>query len=259
MKHGLILLCAAALCSAACGGSSSNSSTASGSPGNSIAPSQSASATAATHAPQSALLAGNAHPEFPAGVAGRVSIVYQAPIQLQSNGTSVPIVFRNNTNSAIAHVDVSAAAKNPAGKIIASGSSQGTDPSAVQPGQWAFAYIYFEPGTALASNDTLSFTFQSTPASADSFNTAAIQVTQANLSGSSIAGGVQNTTGHPVQGPISVNAYCLNSSDDPTTVITGFTSSSSGDLAPGATDSFQLNVYDKRCSSFLVGASGYYK
>ena len=250
MKRELIL-CAAALCSAACGGSSSNSSTASGSPGNSTAPSQSATATAAAHAPQSALLAGNAHPEFPAGVAGRVSIVYQAPIQLQSNGTSVPIVFRNNTGAAIAHVDVSAAAKNPAGKIIASGSSQGTDPSAVQPGQWAFAYIY--------NNDTLSFTFQSTPASADSFNTAAIQVTQANLSGSSIAGGVQNTTGHPVQRPISVNAYCLNSSGDPTTVITGFTSSSSGDLAPGATDSFQLNVYDQRCSSFLVGASGYYK
>jgi hypothetical protein len=213
---------------------------------------------AVTAAPQSSLLAGNAHPKYPGGAPGQVSVVYQAPIQPQSVGTSVPIVFRNNTSAAIAHVDISATAKDPAGKIVASGSSQGTDPSTVQPGQWAFAYIYFQPGTELAANDTLSFSFQTMPASTDPFNTAAIQVTQANLSGSSIAGGVQNTTGHPVQGPISVHAYCLNSSGDPTSAITGFTSSSSGNLAPDAADSFQLDLNDQSCPSFLVGASGYY-
>jgi hypothetical protein len=189
---------------------------------------------------------------------GQVSVVYQAPIQPQSVGTSVPIVFRNNSNAAIAHVDISAAAKDSTGKIVASGASQGTDPSTVQPGQWAFAYIYFDPGAKLAVNDTLSFSFQTTPASTESFNTAAIQVTQANPSGSSIVGGVQNTTGHPVQGPISVHAYCLNSAGDPTSVVTGFTSSSSGNLAPDATDSFQLDLYGQSCPSFLVGASGYY-
>jgi hypothetical protein len=77
--------------------------------------------------------------------------VYQGPIQPQSGGTSVPIVFRNNTSTAIAHVDVSAAAKDPTGKIVASGASQGTDPATVQPGQRAFAYIYFDPGTKLAA------------------------------------------------------------------------------------------------------------
>lgn len=188
---------------------------------------------------------------------GQVSVVYQAPIQPQSFGTSVPIVFRNNSNAAIAHVDISAAAKDSAGKIVASGASQGTDPSTVQPGQWAFAYIYFGP-SKLAVNDTLSFSFQTTPASTESFNTAAIQVTQASPSGSSIAGGVQNTTGHPVQGPISVHAYCLNSAGDPTSVVTGFTSGSSGNLALDATDSFQLDLYGQSCPSFLVGASGYY-
>jgi hypothetical protein len=184
--------------------------------------------------------------------------VYRAPIQPQPVGTSVPIVFRNNTSAAIAHVDVSATAKDPTGKIVASGSSQRTDPSTVQPGQWAFAYIYFDPGTKLAANDTLSFSFQTMPASTDSFNTAAMRVTQANLSGSSIAGGVQNTTGHPVEGPISVHAYCLNSAGDPTSVVTGFTSRSSGNLAPNATDSFQLDLFDKSFPSFLVRAAGYY-
>jgi len=217
-----------------------------------------ASAAPATAAPQSTLLAGNAHPQYSGGAAGQVSVVYQAPIEPQSTGTSVPIVFRNNTSAAIAHVEVAATAKDPTGKIVASGSSQGTEPSTVQPRQWALGYIYFEPGTKLAANDTLSFSFQTMPASTDSYNTAALQVTQANLSGSSIAGGVQNATGHAVQGPISVHAYCLNSSGDPTSVVTGFTSSSSGNLAPDATDSFQLDLYDQSCPSFLVGASGYY-
>jgi hypothetical protein len=261
VKYGLILMCVVALSTAACGGSSSNSSTTSSSSSNSAAPSQSATAATSANDPQSTLLAGNAHPKYPAGVPDRISVVYQAPIQIQpqSVGTSVPIVFRNNTRAAIAHVDISATAKDPGGKIVASGSSQGTDPSAVQPGQWAFAFIYFESGTALAANDTLSFGFQSMPASTDSFNTAAIQVTQANLSGSSIAGGVQNTTGHSAEGPVSVHAYCLNSAGDPKSVVGGFTSSSTGDLASNATDSFQLDLYDQSCPSFLVGASGYYK
>lgn len=259
MKHRLILVCAVSLSVAACSSSSSDSPTTSSSSSSSAAqPQSSTTATAATHALQSTLLAGNVHPKYPRGTQGQVSVVYQAPIQPQSAGTAVPIVFRNNTSTAIAHVDVSATAKDPAGKIVASGASQGTDPSTVQPGQWALAYIYFDPGTKLAVNDTLSFSFQTMPASTDSFNTAAIQITQVNPSGSSIAGGVQNTTGHPVQGPISVHAYCLNSAGDPMSVVTGFTSSSSGNLAPDATDSFQLDLYDQSCPSFLVGASGYY-
>ena len=253
MKLRLILMCAVSLCVAACG----NSPTVSSSSSSSAAQPQS-SITGAAAAAQSTLLAGNAHPQYPVGAPGQVSVVYQAPIQPQSGGTSVPIVFRNNTSAAIAHVKVSATAKDPAGKIVASGSSQGTDPAAVQPGQWAFAYIYFEPRTELAANDTLSLSGQAIPASTDPFNTAALQVTQANLSGSSIAGGVQNTTGHPVQGPISVHAYCLNSAGDPTSVVTGSTSGLSGNLAPAATDSFQLGLYGQSCPSFLVGASGYY-
>jgi hypothetical protein len=258
VRHRLILVCAVSLCVAACGSSSSDSLPVSSPSSSSAAQPQPSRSAAAPAAPQSALLSGNAHPRYPGGSPGQVSVVYQAPIQPQSTGTLVPIVFRNNTSAAIAHVDVSATAKDPSGKIVASGASQGTDPSTVQPGQWAFAFIYFQSGSDLAANDTLSFSSQTMPESTQSFNTAAIQVIQANLSGSSIAGGVQNETGHPVQGPISVNAYCLNSAGDPTSVVTGFTSSSTGNLAPDATDSFELDLYDQSCSSFLVGASGYY-
>lgn len=258
MKRIPVLLCAASLAITACGSSSPKSSTAPSSPSRTSA---TASATASAAAPvvaQSSLLAGNAHPHYPAGTPGQVSVVYQAPVQPQSNGTSVPIVIRNNTNAAIAHVDITATTKDPSGKIVASGSSQETDPSTIDPGQWGLSFIFYMPGTALAANDTLSFSFQTMPATTSSYNTAAIQVTQANLSGSFISGGVQNTTGHAVQGPVSVNVYCLNSAGDPTSTVGGFTSGSSGNLAVGATDSFQIGLYDQSCPSFLVGASGFY-
>lgn len=256
MKYRLTLMTAGTLFVTACGGLSANSSTSASSPSSIAAAPQ--HATAAT-APQSAFLTGNAHPQYPAGRQGQVSVVYQAPIQPQTVGTLVPVVFRNNTSATIAHVSVSSTAKDRAGKIVASGASQGTDPSVVKSGQWAFAFVYFQPGSALAADDTLSFTFQSMPASTEAFNTAAIRVTQANLSGSTIAGGVQNTTGNPVRGPISVHAYCLDSSGDPASVAIGFTSTLSSGLTSNATDSFQLNLTDQKCSSFLVGASGYYK
>jgi hypothetical protein len=207
-------------------------------------------------------LAGNAHPQFPAGAAGEVSVVYQGPISPQQSGTVVPIVLDNNSSKAVAHVDISSTAKDASGKIVGSGDSQGTSPSVIKPGQWTLAYIYFEPATSLSSSDTLSFNVNTSPADTSSYNTAALQVTQANLSGSSITGGVQNTTGEVVTGPISVEFYCFDAAGHPVYQQRAFTAGStagSGDLAPNATDSFQTNFYDQQCPSFLVGASGYYK
>ena len=204
MRRGIVFFAAASLALVACGSSSSKSSTATSTPPTTpVAP-----ATPTTPAPsptvpvaaQSTYLGGNAHPTYPAGTPGKVSVVYQAPISPQPNGTTtVPIVFRNDTKAGVSHVDISASATDATGKIVASGMSQGTDPSVVQPGQWAYAFIYFAPGTALAATNKLSnFSFNTSPADTSSYNTAPVQVTQANLSGTSIAGGVKNTTGHTV-------------------------------------------------------------
>jgi hypothetical protein len=65
---------------------------------------------------QSTYLGGNANPTYPAGRPGQLSVVYQAPISSSPNGTSVPIVFRNNTKAGVAHVDISATATDMTGK-----------------------------------------------------------------------------------------------------------------------------------------------
>ncbi|MGH9121720.1 MAG: hypothetical protein ACRDYC_07200 [Acidimicrobiales bacterium] len=170
----------------------------------------------------------------------------------------MPIVIRNNTSASLAHVDITASTADPTGKIVASGESQGTDPSVVQPHQWALAYIFYSPGTNLSADDRLTFGFQTSPADTSFYNTAAIQVTQANVSGTSITGAVQSTTGHDVAGPISVNVYCFDQSNNPTYEQGSFTAGS-GDLAAGAMDSFEIDLSQQVCPSYLVGASGYYK
>jgi hypothetical protein len=205
---------------------------------------------------QSTYLGGNANPTYPAGKPGKLSVVFQAPIAPSPYGTSIPIVFRNNTKVGVAHVDISATALDATGKIVGSGSSQGTAPSVVQPGQWAYAYIFFQSLPAAASK-LRGFTFRTSSVTTSFYNTAPIQVTQANLVGTAIAGGVQNTTGHKVNGPISVDVYCLDAAGNPANVHIGFTSGATSGLAPNATDSFQVG-FDGTCSSFLVGASGFY-
>lgn len=258
--RGILFFAAASLALVACS-SSSKSSTATSTPPTT----PTTAAVPTTPAPpvitvpvqaQSSYLGGNAHPTYPAGTAGEVSVVHQAPILPQPNGTSVPIVFRNDTKAGVSHVDISASATDATGKIVGSGSSQGTDPAVVQPGQWGLSFIFFESGPA-ATDKLSNFTFKTSPVDTGFYNTAPIQVTQANLVGMAIAGGVKNTTGHMVTGPIAIHAYCLNPAGNPTTVVTGYTSGS-GDMAPNATDSFQVNFYEGTCPSFLVGASGYY-
>lgn len=157
----------------------------------------------------------------------------------------------NNSSKGVAHVDISGTAKDPTGKIVGSGDSQGTSPSVIKPGQWALAFIYFQSADGLTSSDTMSFNVSTSPADTSSYNTAAIQVTQANLSGSSVSGGVQNTTGQVVTGPISVDLYCFDAAGHPDYEQGTFTSGS-GDLAPGATDSFEITLYNQPCSSYLV-------
>jgi hypothetical protein len=255
------LLVVASLTIVSCGGGSGKASNTT----NSTATSTTAAATTTTAAsttttttvPQSPLLAGNARPQYPQGAPHELSVVYQAPIsESQGGDVIVPIVFRNNTSKAVAHVDITAAARDASGKIVGSGDGRGVVPSNVLPGQWAYAYIYYGHGTAVKPGDTLSFSFDTSPVGATPGNTADVHVTEANKAEDYIAGSVQNKTGHKIGALVNVVAYCLNGSGKPTDALSGFAADNG--LNPDATATFQIDLYGHACTSFLVGAYGYY-
>lgn len=108
-----------------------------------------------------------------------------------------------------------------------------------------------------AAGATYDFKASTSAADSSSYNTAALNVSQANNNGTSVIGSAVNKTGKPLTGPYSVGIYCLNG-NALTDQITDFTSES-GDIGAGASVSFSTSLYDTACDTYAVGVSGYFK
>lgn len=199
------------------------------------------------------LLGGNATPSFPDGDAGKVSVVQVGPV-LTDKGILL-FAFRNNTDAAISHVDWSATARS-GGAVVGSGSSQGTTPSQVQPGEVALSYIFFDNADAIPDDADYDFQVSTSPADTSSFNTAPLKVTEANLNGGSIVGAATNASGADATGPFSVDIYCFDG-DKLVDQASGF--SDMDTAAPGASASFSVDLFGQECPVFALGVSGYFE
>jgi hypothetical protein len=206
------------------------------------------------------LLGGGARPNFPAGTAGKIDVVATGPLTKSPAGdATLPIALRNNTSKAVAHVDITATARDATGTLVATGTSQEVDPGALQPGEVGLAFIYFEIGSALPPADAAySFQTDSQPADTSSFNIAPLKITEADISGDTIVGTAVNATGKQIQAPYSVNVYCFDSAGNLAST-TGTFANENGTLPPLGTASFTVNFYTTpACPSFLVGSTGFY-
>lgn len=203
-------------------------------------------------------LGGNAKPTLPAGESNKVSVISQGAMKMDGvGGGSLLFAFRNNTAKPVSHVDFTGTA-TAGGKIVASGQSQGTIPAQVQPGEAGFAYIYFSDTSSIpASGTTYDFKSSTSPSDPTPYNTAPLTVRQADNNGTSIIGRADNNTGKPLTGPYSVAIYCLDG-DTLADEITGY-ATESGDIEAGAPVSFSVDLFDRACTTFVVGVSGYFK
>jgi hypothetical protein len=202
-------------------------------------------------------LKGTAKPTFPAGAPGKIDVVGIGPLDVSPSGDgTLPIAVRNNTNSCVAHIDISAMARDSAHKVIATGTNQGVQPAQLHPGELGLSYIYFQVGTAVPKGATYTFNVASMAADSSSYNTASVKVMEANASGGSIVGTGSNTTGKLLQGPYKVDIFCFNGPQF-ALVRSAFTNENN-DLQPGGAVSFTVNLYGASCPIFLAGISGYY-
>lgn len=200
----------------------------------------------------SGLLGGNAAPTFGDGEPGEVSVVHIGA-KLADRGVLL-FAFRNNTDEAIAHVDWTATARS-GGSIVGSGSSQGTTPSVVQPGEVALSYIFFDNLESIPDDAEYEFSVSPSQADTSPYNTAALKVTEANLVGESIVGGAVNKAGGDATGPFSVSIYCFDG-DQMADLRNGYADQQ--DAVEGATVSFSENLYSLSCPTFALGVSGYF-
>lgn len=239
---------------------SSTSNVAAGAVGPSATPKSAPKATALAALPFNAggYLGGNASPSIAEGESGKVSVVATAPLDSDGFGSgTLAFAFRNNTAEAISHVDFTGTATVD-GKLVASGSSQGTIPAQVQPGEAGYAYLYFEDVASIPESGA-QYDFRATTSAAapTSYNTAPLTVTQADNNGTSIIGGAVNKTGKELTGPYAVGIYCF--SGDAVTKSTIDYATETGDVEPDGSVSFSHDLFDEPCDSFTVGISGYFK
>lgn len=201
------------------------------------------------------LLGGNAEPVLPEGEAGKVSIVQIGPLEKPGIGATLLFAFRNNTPAAISHVDWAATARAE-GAIVSTGSSQGTAPSRVEPGEIGLGFIYFDNGETIPEGADYDFTVTTSPADESSYNTAPLKVTESNMSGDAVVGSAENASDAATTGPYSVNVYCFQG-DDLVGQIGSYTEQD-GELAAGETATFTASLYGQECSTYSVGVSGYF-
>ncbi|MDT7719623.1 MAG: hypothetical protein QOE94_634 [Mycobacterium sp.] len=205
----------------------------------------------------SGLLAGSAAPNLPDGEPGKVSVLQIGPLGKDGGSGSLPFAFRNNTSQAVSHIDWAATARN-GGAIVATGSSQGTIPAQVQPGEVGIAFIFFDGNSQLPpENAKYEFSVKTSSADQAAYNTAALKVTEANTSGDAIVGAAVNDTGKTVAGPFAVSVYCFDGNN----LLShhGAFTQQDGPTATGGQVTFTDALYGATCPTFAVGVAGYFE
>ena len=193
--------------------------------------------------------------EVPVGEDGALSIVVIGKPD-PASGT-VPVVIRNMTSSPLTNLEVSGTARDGAGELMGSGSSQGFAPELVNAGEWAFGYVFIDG--VKAAKDT-EFDFTATGSEPDEFLSSVdveileVALTKGNY-GNNLTGILKNPTDEEVSGPVDVSAACFDKSGALISTQSGYADSDS--LAPGGTSSFSVDLFDEPCEFFAMGSSGY--
>jgi hypothetical protein len=195
----------------------------------------------------------------PAGDAGKLSVVGISVPAVDSIGaTTVPVLVRNNTNTALDGIEVSGTARGPDGSLVGSGSSQNFEPNVLKPGQWGFGYIYFD--TSIPPGSKVEATASGDEPGSDLFDRIQLTINELNLvpgefESSSYVGILSNTNGKKaVSGP-SVTIGCFDAASNLLDVFTGY---ADGEAVPGGTASFSVDLYEApACAAVVAAASGY--
>lgn len=185
---------------------------------------------------------------LPEGDPGELTIISTGAQDELSD--AVTIIVRNNTSDPIGQIEATGTARDAAGALVGSGSSQGFKPVVVAPGEIAYGYVYFDGGFPEGS----TFEFDVAGEEVGTYFRP-MTITEINHTGDAIIGGVSNDTGVDVTGPISVDVLCFAA--DGTTIGPRGGYAEQDDLADGANGSFSISLHGNECPIGLAAASGY--
>lgn len=194
----------------------------------------------------------------PPGDPGKLTVVFTG-VPEGDMGSTVPVIIRNNTAVAVGSIEVNGTARLADGALAGSGSSQGFEPTVLEPGEWGFGYIYFD--SQLPADASIEATARGDEHTEGApFSKVRLKVNELNLQpgdyGTSYIGIVSNSDSkETATDPVNVFVGCFDAESKLTKVFTGY---ADGEVVPGGTASFSVSVYDSPpCASVAVGASGH--
>ncbi len=185
---------------------------------------------------------------LPTGDPGVVGIVVAG--ETTDSGGAVNMVVRNNTSDEVGRIEVTGTARDSAGALVGSGSSQGFQPQVVAPGEIAYGYVYFDSEIPPGS----TFQFSVDADSVDDYFLP-VTVTEINNNGSQIIGAVTNENSVAVSGPISADVMCFGL--DGSLIDYARSYAEEDELPAGGAGSFSIDLYGDECPIGLAAASGY--
>lgn len=199
-------------------------------------------------------------------VGGEVSVPAGEPDALgialtgeyESNSGVLPVIVRNNTGETKHELGVSAMARDSGGDLAGSGSDQGLNPNVLQPGEWAFGYVFF--GSDMPSDTSYEFTIDSSDAPSQFGGAVDLVPVESNSTegtlGAQIIGVLSNATDETVSGPLGVSVACFDTNGT-SLLDVKISFAEASELAPDGTTSFSVNLFDGDCANYAIGASGY--
>lgn len=188
----------------------------------------------------------------PKGEPGKLSIAATG----EYDGTSLPVLIRNNTNNIVLRPSATGKALNPAGQMIATGGDQGFYPNLLEPGAISIGYIYFG-GVDLQSDTTFQITLSGKQPSQQKFeNIRDLNFIEAVYLDGRIVGTLKNGYDETLTGPFGVELACLDA--DGALLSTSQAFSQAQSVVPGEEIPFQVpSIGSIDCPNFLVAGRGF--
>jgi len=187
---------------------------------------------------------------------GKVSIVASG---MDPSGIYAAAVLRNGTNAPVAHVQVGVEARDANGNLVGAGSTTIVQPSVIDPGALATAYLSFNQASAPA-DAVLTFSVESdTNADADLdfyADRAGVEVTELVVTDSSIMGTLTNP-GSAALSDVRLSIACFNGTGALYALEVGTTTQAV--VGPGGSSAFSgvlVANTPKTCAAVLITGEG---
>lgn len=188
--------------------------------------------------------------DIPQGDPGLVVVLTGPP----SRFGVIPVVIRNNTESPVYSLDLSAAARNADGSILGTGTGDDIVPSYIPPGGVAIGRVLF--GSTPLEGASIQYVVSGKSNSGNIFIRGDLDIDEVNLVGGNIVGLAKNNRSKALD-TTKIVVMCFDDADVPTVVNSSYTHQDRVEAGADLPFSVNLSGGEAQCGRYLVAAQGW--